>query len=85
MTAMNQTIIIPINDSDYARQIKSRTSFGQTIDYLIEQYPEIFPPTIGKGYSFCGWSKFRFWKSLCITDFQLIENQLFLIFDFFIL
>lgn len=56
-TTINQTIIIPIDEPEYVQQIKSRTVFRQRLDKLIIEYPELFPQTIGKGYSFCGWSK----------------------------
>ena len=50
----SRTIVLPIGLEEYNSIIGCRKSCRKYLDNLIEQYPELFPITITKGYSFSG-------------------------------
>ena len=53
----NRTIILPIGAKKYYQIVDNKFLYRKKVDAFIEQYPEIFPPNIGLGYSFLGYSK----------------------------
>jgi len=50
-----KTIILPIDQSDYATIIHHEKRYRDYLDDCIEHYPELFPNSIKEGYSLIGW------------------------------
>ncbi len=55
-TSVKRTIILPIDKDNYNELVNNRKNYRKKIDELIEQYPELFPPQIIKGYRLVGYS-----------------------------
>jgi hypothetical protein len=47
-------ICIPISREEYDEMINDTQRFRKTLDGLIDQHPELFPPGIGQGYQLYG-------------------------------
>lgn len=50
----SKRICIPIDREEYEQVIEDKKAFRQLLDSQVEQYPQIFPATIGSGYKLHG-------------------------------
>jgi hypothetical protein len=53
-TRASSQIVIPIREDEYAKIIDNPTAYRAYLDQMIDNHPELFPPTIGHGYRWYG-------------------------------
>lgn len=73
--AGDKTICIPVVDEEgYAELVKDLERFRLYLDEVIEQYRELFPKAIERGYSFHGYSISQKQGQLMIRRIRVIET-----------
>jgi hypothetical protein len=53
----NKTIVLPFAEETYARLVEDPSAYKAFVNTWIEAYPELFPATIGEGWSLHGFTK----------------------------
>ncbi len=53
----NKTIVLPFNEDTYAEFVEEKPRYKAFLRSHIEAHPELFPDTIGEGWSLYGFTK----------------------------
>ncbi len=53
----NTTIVFPFNEETYDEFIENKSAYNAHVQAWIDAHPELFPETIGEGWSWHGFTK----------------------------